>query len=307
VASSRFLRGTLAAAGIAGSVAMTALVVAAPRGGSAADPFVAGEVAVEVATLSGPAAAAGVARADIARVSLGLPVPARQVVSHVADRFAGTTYDEVTAFDGLGRMVSLQRFDPAGRLSAAVRFGWTGDGGPPLPDAAAARRRAETVAGSVTGRRPAGPVRVTPTGADDGWTVSWTRTLSGIPVPGDGIRIQLWADGSLHGYSRTERTLAPAPAATLDRSTARRLVDGQLDRWFSGAQRGQVTMTALELAWVAPNDTFAPSRPDAPSSTLRLAWVVRVATTGVLADSLRGLELYLDAGDGSLLGGDVLR
>jgi hypothetical protein len=68
-----------------------------------------------------------------------------------------------------------------------------------------------------------------------------------------------------------------------------------------------VTNTALELAWMAPNDTFAPSRPDAPAATLRLSWVARVATTAALADSLRGLELYLDAGDGSLLGGDVLR
>ena len=66
-------------------------------------------------------------------------------------------------------------------------------------------------------------------------------------------------------------------------------------------------MTGLDLAWVAPNDTFAPARPDAPAATLRLAWVGRVATTATLAESLRGLEVYLDAGDGSLLGGDVLR
>ena len=58
---------------------------------------------------------------------------------------------------------------------------------------------------------------------------------------------------------------------------------------------------------MAPNDTFSPDRPDAPSSTLRLSWVARVATTGSLADSLRGLELYVDAGDGALIGGDVLR
>ncbi|MFI5225261.1 MAG: hypothetical protein ACHQ3P_01150 [Candidatus Limnocylindrales bacterium] len=307
MARSQIVRATLAAAFLAGSVAVTALIAIAPGGGAAADPFVAGQQAVDVATLSGPAAAAGIARADATRTQLGLPLPARQIVSHVVDRFAGTTYDEVTAFDGVGRMTALQRFDPAGRLTAAVRFGLTGDGGPALADASAARQRAEMLASAALGTPPAGVIGIARTGSDGGWTVVWTRLVAGIPVPGDGVRVQLWPDGSLHGFSRTERSLAPAPAVTLDRSTARGLVDAQLGRWFSGTQRSEVTVTAMELGWMAPNDTFSPARPDAPSSTLRLCWVARVATTGSLADNLRGLELYLDAVDGTLIGGDVLR
>ena len=155
MARSQILRATLAAAFIAGSVAVTALVAATPRSGAAADPFVAGQQAVDVATLSGPAAAAGIARADATRTQLGLPLPARQVVSHVVDRFAGTTYDEVTAFDGVGRMTALQQFDTAGRLTAAVRFGLTGDGGPPLADAAAATTACGRARRSGA-RRPAG-------------------------------------------------------------------------------------------------------------------------------------------------------
>jgi hypothetical protein len=58
---------------------------------------------------------------------------------------------------------------------------------------------------------------------------------------------------------------------------------------------------------VAPNDTFEPTRPDAPAEVRRLAWVVSVRTSGPLAEALRGLEVSIDAGDGSLLGGDVLR
>ena len=155
MARSQILRATLAAAFIAGSVAVTALVAATPRSGAAADPFVAGQQAVDVATLSGPAAAAGIARADATRTELGLPLPARQVVSHVVDRFAGTTYDEVTAFDGVGRMTALQRFDTAGRLTAAVAL---------RPDrrrrsAAGRRRRRTTACGRARrsgARRPAG-------------------------------------------------------------------------------------------------------------------------------------------------------
>jgi len=292
---------------IAGVLAMTAILAASPRSGTAADPFVAGQQAIDVATLTGSAAQAGFARADASRLRLGWPAPARQEASHVVDRFAGTTYDEITAFDGVGRMISLQRFDTAGRLTAAVRFGWSSEGGAPLPDATAARAQAERFVTATLGSQPAGLVRVGRTGADGGWTVGWTRSVAGVPVPGDGTRIQLWADGSLHSFSRTERRLAPAPAVTLDRATVRRILDAQLDRWFAADQRRQVTVTGVDLAWVAPNDTFAPARPDAPVATLRLAWVGRVATTATLAESLRGLEVYLDAGDGSILGGDVLR
>ncbi len=184
MARSQILRATLAAAFIAGSVAVTALVAVTPRSGAAADPFVAGQQAVDVATLSGPAAAAGIARADATRTELGLPLPARQVVSHVVDRFAGTTYDEVTAFDGVGRMTALQRFDTAGRLTAAVRFGLTGDGGPPLADAAAARQRAEGLVGAALGAPPAGVAGVVRSGSDGGWTVAWTRSVGRHPRAG---------------------------------------------------------------------------------------------------------------------------
>ena len=40
--------------------------------------------------------------------------------------------------------------------------------------------------------------------------------------------------------------------------------------------------------------------------TVRLAWIVRVTTSGPLAERLAGLELAFDAGDGTPLGGDIL-
>ena len=64
-------------------------------------------------------------------------------------------------------------------------------------------------------------------------------------------------------------------------------------------------MNAVDQAWVAPNDTWDPARPDAPDGTLRLAWIVRLQSTGSLAERMRMLEFWLDAGDGALIGGDI--
>jgi hypothetical protein len=74
-----------------------------------------------------------------------------------------------------------------------------------------------------------------------------------------------------------------------------------------GDRTDQVAITTLALAWVAPNSAFDPTGPDAPGTTLRLAWVAEARTSGPLADELRAVKLFLDAGTGALIGGDVLR
>lgn len=276
-----------------------------PTGDAAGEPFRAGEQGVAEAPL--PAAAAA-ARADLAArtgVILGLPAASRRSATRVTDRFGGGTYDEVTEFDARDRLVSLQRFDTGGRLLAAVRFGWTGDGGPALAGPAEARRRAERLAASL-GLVPTGTPRVAAAPSNAGWSVAWTREVAGVPVPGDGLRIQLWPDGSIHGVARSERGLAPRPAVVIDALHARSLAEAQLDAWFRGDVRAQVAIEGLALAWVSPNDAFGTTGTDAPGSVLRLAWVVRITASSPLSDSLRGLELDLDAGTGGLIGGDVL-
>jgi hypothetical protein len=69
---------------------------------------------------------------------------------------------------------------------------------------------------------------------------------------------------------------------------------------------GDLAISSVECAWVAPNDAFAANGLDAPAETLRLAWLVRLDAHGALADRLRSVEVWLDAGDGSVLGGDVV-
>lgn len=142
---------------------------------------------------------------------------------------------------------------------------------------------------------------------DDRFEHATARLIGGVPVPGDGVRVALWADGSFHSLSRTERPLAATPAAVLDRAEVRARAEARLDAMFGPAERSGLRVAGLDLAWVAPNDTFAAALPDAPESTVRLAWVVGTEVGGPIAERLQALELWLDAGDGRLLGGDVLR
>ncbi|MHB8399215.1 MAG: hypothetical protein ACYDCI_09830 [Candidatus Limnocylindrales bacterium] len=303
ISRGRVRLGALTAA--LGLAAVMTLANGAP--GAAADPFQAGGPGSEAQPIHGPAAASAIGLAVRSAAALGLPVAAGRAANHVTDRFASTEYDEVTESDATGRLIALQRFDPRGKLLAAVRFGWTGDGGRPLGDDNAARRRGEQLARAAFGTMPDGTARVLHGPSESGWTVSWERSVAGIPVRGDGVRIQLWPDGSIHSVSRAEHELAPAPAQPIAEAAARAAVDAQLGRWFPGVDRSEVAISAIQLAWTAPNDTFAPQLPDAPGRVLRLAWVATVATSGALAERLGGLELDIDAGDGSLIGGDVIR
>ncbi len=172
--------------------------------------------------------------------------------------------------------------------------------------AARPRWRRPIASPARSGSIPAGVAAAERRGTN-GWSVRWDRIVDGVPVPGDGLRVQLWPDGSFHGLAATEHRLATRPSSTISVSSAEMTAGRLLDRWISSPDRASARIGATALAWVAPNDTFEPARPDAPADVRRLAWVVSVRTSGPLADVLRGLEVWIDAGDGSLLGGDVLR
>jgi len=294
----------LAAAALAGA----AIGMGFPGGtapGDAADRFVAGGPATERTPLTSGQEAPILAAASSSRLRLGLPQPAATRVDRVTDRFSGTSYDEVTATDGAGRPLHLQRFDERGRLVGAVSFGWLSNGGRPLPDDASARARSTRLASDL-GLDVAGAPDVRREPDDGGWTIAWPRVVEGIPVLGDGVRIDLWPDGRVHAVVRAERPLAPRPSTELDAPAARRRAMAALANLL-GSRAGQITIATAALGWVAPNDAFDPAAPDAPAFTLRLAWVIEAHAQGELAEGLRAVKLFLDAGSGALLGGDVLR
>jgi hypothetical protein len=298
----RRLRELIVAAGCL----VTAIAAGGALPGAAADPFVAGQRGIDRAAMSLTAQAAAIGRAAWAASAIGLEPAARRTAARLTDRFDQRVLDEVTEYDGHGRPTAIQQFDTGGRLLSVVRLGWQAGRGTALTDEGRVVDRARQIA-LAAGLAMDGPARVRGAAGGSGFVVAWDRVAGGVPVPGDGLRINLWPDGSLHNLSRSERPMAARPPILLDRAAATAAIEARLAAWFAGPSRSQVQLTGVDLAWIAPNDTFQPDRADAPSPTLRLAWVGKASTSGSLAATLRGLEIFVDAGDGSLLGGDVVR
>ncbi len=281
------------------------LVTGLARPADASDPYVAGGDATSVSRLTDARAASIAGRATADERVLGSATVTRRTVDRIVDRRGHRTFDEVTGLDAGGRPVEVLRYGVDGRLIAASRLGWPGAAGRSLSGTADAILAADHLARSL-GLAPLGRPVAETRGAN-GWTVRWDRVVAGIPVPGDGLRVQLWTDGTFHGLAVSEHSLAAAPGATIASGMAAATAATLLDRWIPAKHRSEARISSSTLAWVAPNDTFEPARPDAPAEIRRLAWVVTVRSAGTLAASLRGLEIWIDAGDGSLLGGDVLR
>jgi hypothetical protein len=260
-------------------------------------------------TAPGPITLSAAATASISALAadvderLGLQVPARRTVARLVGGASGQTVDEVTDLDPVGKPVAISRFDTSGHLVSSVRLGYAPTIGVAL-SAPAAIARAKMVLASVG--IPAGGSPAASSRATGGWLVRWMRLVGSVPVPGDGVSVQLAVDGSFHGLVRSDHPLAPAATATIDQARVRNLVAARLDGWLSANLRDQASVSTMGLAWVAPNDTFGDPLPAGPEGTLRLAWLVRITTTGTLADQVAGLELAFDAGDGTPLGGDIL-
>ena len=287
-------------------LATAGLLVTGVAGNAAAtDPYVGGQAATRVSQLPPVAAAPALERASQAGRSLGLSTAARRTVERVDDRRAAVTYDEVTDLDARGRPSAVLRFGIGGQLVAALRLGWEPGHGRPLTSDVEATAAALGFARGV-GIDPVDAAVARDDGAS-GWSVAWERVVDGVPVPGDGVRVQIWRDGSFHSLSRAEHELADRPATLLEASVAQATVTRLLDGWIPAERRADVRIDGVALAWMASNDTFEPNRPDAPSAVRHLAWVVQVRSDGPFAEVLRGVDVSIDAADGSVLGGDVLR
>jgi hypothetical protein len=102
-----------------------------------------------------------------------------------------------------------------------------------------------------------------------------------------------------------EHKLAVAPQTQLTRDAGQRTVSGQLDRWFAGRGFGYAIQN-MNLEWVGPNAAFDPAKVGAADEPYRLAWVANVIPSGSIADVVRLITLYVDAGDGTVIGGDVV-
>jgi hypothetical protein len=278
---------------------VAAVGVPSSQGG---DPFVAGGRSTRPLDLSISQAERARAHGRQLAAALGLP-GVSQRVERLDDRFEHRTYDEVTSLDAAGHELAIARFETDGTVAMALVLGWQPRQGTPVGRATAEARGTDIV--RAVGLEVAGRPSVLASSGSGGWSISWQRVVGGAPVRGDGIRVALWVDGSFHGLSRAQRPLAEAPAHPIAARVARTTAEAWAAARY-GVAAADVRVSAVEPAWVAPNGAFDPKGPDAPAETLRLAWVVRFEPHGSLAGRFRSIEAWLDAGDGSLLGGDVI-
>ncbi len=300
---SRPRRLAVLAAVLAAGVAVLAGAPGGPRPGGAVDRYRAGEPASVRSAVPADAEAAVRGRGLAAVHALGLPAGATSQIARVVDRFSASVVDELVTTDGRGQRLSLVQVDRAGRVSLAVRLGWTPPSGQPIQLPAVGPRAAALAAAAGI---PLGAASSVAASLDGGWQVTWPRFVGNVPVPGDGAVVTLFTDGTFHAAAHRERSLAAAPATTMPSKAAERAAQTQLAALL-GPQVGDARIAGSHLAWVAPNDAFDASAPDAPDPVLRLAWVIEARAAGALAEQLEALEVYIDAGDGRLLGGDTLR
>jgi len=243
------------------------------------------------------------ARAGKARDAFGFPAGQRRSGRHVHDGFQNSDYDEVSDVDSAGNTVSMTQFDTDGSLVSAVRF----DAPPALvanSSSDAATRAAERGL-AASGMQALGQARPKENSVAGGWDVHWDRVENGLTVRGDETSVHVWQDGRIQSVARVEHKLAAEPAHKLGQGEAHQAADRQVSIWFSGRNTGY-SMEEMGIQWVGPNAAFDPSKVGAEGEPYRMAWVVNVKPSGSVADYVRLITLYVDAGDGTIIGGDVV-
>lgn len=243
------------------------------------------------------------ARAGAIRDALGFPAGAARSGRHVKDGMQNAEYDEVADVDSAGQPISLTQFDGGGRLVTAVRFD-----PPPAISGKVTSDQASKAAQSVlarSGLAPSGKARVEPNPVAGGWDVHWPRTEGGFPVRGDETSVHVWQDGRIHSVARVDHQLSTLPSKRLGQADAQGVVTRQVDAWFANRGSGYAVQK-MDLQWVEPNAAFDPSKLGATPASFRLAWVADVTPSGAAAEVIRQITLYVDAGDGTVIGGDVV-
>lgn len=289
------------ARGVLAAIAMIAIGAAATQ---AADPFAAGQPSTEERPIPADRAADVAERARAVGPILGVPPGAVVRTERIVDRFEGRETDRAIFETKDGRGLAVVEFDDAARLHLAFRLGTGPGNGPKVRRDRASELAAGFAAG--LGFAQAGRPLVHDEPSIGGWSVLWPRLVDGVAVRGDGIRVGIGTDGSFDSFARWEHPLAAAPSAIVAEAEAR----AAAERWLRdrlGSSAGSYSLTELGLTWVAPNDTWDPARPDAPDAVRRLAWVARADASEPGSASVRALQVWLDAGDLSVIGGDVAR
>jgi hypothetical protein len=235
------------------------------------------------------------------RDRLKFPVGTRREARHSRDVDSRREYDEVSERASDGQMLSLIRFASDGGLMAAIRLDRPVRGQTLVSQevASASAIRWASVAGLSVGK----PNRTYPDPSAGGWRIEWDRLEDGIPVKNDGVVVTIWRDGTLAGIGRPWSQLGAKPDRVMDSARATSLAAEFLGRTVGPDVA--FSIQHQELEWIQPNDTFDLAARVAGDGVMRLAWVVVFAASDADSDVI-AVALYIDAGDGSLLGGDYV-
>ncbi|MGD0017623.1 MAG: hypothetical protein ABSD62_00015 [Candidatus Limnocylindrales bacterium] len=294
----------------AGTAAIVACLVvtagqltAAPRPDRSSNQDLLGNPTRVETALDASSSAAVLAQAGKTRDALGFPVGVKRAGKHVQNGFEQAEYDEVSETDSAGRVTSLTQFDMNRRLRAAVRLDSPPREGPKVTRDVAihAAQRSALAAGLTVGV----PSTTDADEATGGWTVHWARVKDGVRVRGDETRIHVWPDGRIQSVARVEHDLAVAPSQRIGLAGATRVAVGNLDRWFANRSSGYAIQD-VALQWVEPNGAFDPSRITSTPAPYRLAWVADVKPSGEASNYMWLMSLFVDAADGTIIGGDFV-
>ena len=285
-------------------IASAGQIAAAPRSSGAIQGGLGPPTRLEIA-LDANTDSALLAREGKTRDAFGFPVGVSRVGRHVIDGFQATEYDEVTELDAAGNVEALTQFNSKGRLRTAVRLDATAiaAAGPKVTQDGAVRsaQRSAVAAGLGVGA----PTATEADQAAGGWTVHWARQQDGVRVRGDETRIHVLPDGRIQSVAIAEHDLAPVPARRIAFATARQVARANLDSWFNG-RNSAYSIQKVELEWVGPNGAFDPARIATAEPPYRLAWVTDVKPSGDAAGYVWLMSLFVDAADGSIIGGDFV-
>lgn len=227
----------------------------------------------------------------------GRPGPLQRYFEAVEQR----VFDHLDLLGPDDEPVGSFRFDAAtGRLAGYVRTEWRADFALPRVDEQAAAAAAERFAHLSGVALPAVAPSVAWDGGWQAWEVRWPRLADGIPVEGDGVKVAVLRGGQLKAISIRERPLRPAPLAHIGPAEARAVAE----RFAAGRIRAEdLRVEEVRQAWLAGNDFVAPAGPDVESAELRLAYVVRFSHSIAGRAERHLVELFVDAGDGRIIGG----
>lgn len=210
--------------------------------------------------------------------------------------------DEIAVRDRHGRPTAVIRTDAGrGDVRSLVRLDWTRVADRARLDARSAPDRARLYAGLAGIFAPSATPVVAWDDAMRAWRVSWSRTIDGFPVAGDGLTVWVHRGGQLAALKRVETPAAAAPLVRISPEAAKQAAHGWAARAVPPARALEAAGSPV-LAWVRPNDFLSHGGANDTDASLRLVYRIELVARPATGSALRVI-VFVDAGNGALVGG----